>query len=71
MIYTGSLVKEFPPSTFCPISCIGTKFSSNEHPTWSELHIASEVHFRVGGRGVEKYAMHIGGKKLCMKLLQG
>ena len=51
--------KEHPPHTFGPISCIGSKFYSNERPPWSgKLHVAN------GGylwslRSTATSAMHI------------
>ena len=44
----------------CPISCLGSKVYSNEHPPWSKLCVANEVYLWSLG-STASHAMHIWG----------
>ena len=73
VVYMG-LLKEYPPPTFGPISCIGSKFTRNECPPCSKLRMTNGVH-TWSFRSTTSIAVHIWGKNLCIilhwKLLQG
>ena len=56
----GPFTKEYPPSTFGPISCIGSKF------IWMSAHPGAS--FASSLRSTASSAMRVSGKKLCVIL---